>query len=135
MLGLAAWVAAGIGLAAGVSFLNSYISLEEAEVGQCIDVTDDGGDVLLREKECTEEHDGEIVHVGTIGEDGAGTELTTAVCVEALPVEDLTAIGEAVGGDALTALEVVTEDPSSPDAGDEFVCFVESDEKLTEPIL
>lgn len=135
LLGLLAWVAVGIGLAAGVSFLSSYVSLDEAEAGQCVDVTDDDGEVRLREKECTEEHDGEVVHVGTIGDAGAGTELTTAVCFEALSEEDLTAISEAVGGDALSAIQVVTEDPGNPDADDKFVCYVESDEKLTEPIL
>ncbi|HYG94727.1 MAG TPA: DUF4190 domain-containing protein [Nocardioides sp.] len=116
-------------------FASGFITLDDAEVGQCANVEEEDGDVVLREKECSEEHDAEIVHVGTVGEDNAGSQLTTDVCINALSEGDLTAISDALGEDAVRSIQVVTEDPASPDADDKYACYIEPGEKLTEKIL
>jgi hypothetical protein len=132
LLGLVAWVGIAIAGVAGVSFLDSIVTPGNAEVGQCVNIDEDDDEVFLREKDCNEEHDGEIVGVKEITEDNLDEAEGAMVsyCQEVIADDDLAKLAE-----HLDDIEAVTEDPTNVEVGDHIVCYVHSDEKLTEPIL
>ncbi len=133
VLGLAVWVLVIIGLASGVSWLNSVVTPGNAEVGQCVDIEEEDNTVFFTEKDCTESHDGEIVAKTTVDDDNvdAISERMTEFCSELLDPADLATITE----NQDLALYAVIEDPNNVEVGDHLACYVESDTKLDEPIL
>jgi hypothetical protein len=142
LLGLLAWVGIGIAAVAGIAWFDSVLLPEEAEAGQCINVDDDDNDaVILYEKECNEEHDGEVVYVGEYSEIEDSVEslggLYANACIDVMRAnapDDLAAVEAALGG-GLDAWGVVVEDPEKFGEGDDFICYVEPGDKLDEPIL
>jgi len=118
-------------IAAGGLFLSSIVELDEAEVGQCVKIDEDDDTVLLREAECNEEHDGEIVYTATVTEENNED-------ISAL-MGSFCAAEVAKGPDAdklldyLDDIQAVIEDPNDVEVGDHLVCYV--DKKLDKPIL
>lgn len=133
LLGLLVWVGLGIAAVAGVAWFDSILLPDEAEVGQCIDITEEDNEVILYEKECSEEHDGEIVAVAEVDADNkeAISEGMADYCAEVIDPADLEKLFAVEG----LEFSAVIEDPNSVDEGDHLVCYVESSDKLDEPIL
>lgn len=121
-----------IGIVAGVGFFASVVTPEDAEVGQCINIDEDGDSVLLREAECNEEHDGEIVGVAEVTEENREqvSSLMVGYCPEIIADDDFAKLA-----DYLNDIQAVTEDPDDVEVGDTLVCYVEPSDKLDEPIL
>lgn len=141
-----------VGVAVGGFFVWKYvegsISLDSAEVGQCMDINEDNDTVFMQEKECDETHDAEIVWVGEAGdleqaamESGAGelddindltdSAVSKAACSAALEDEDAASLIE--NGDL--DWQVVTEDPDDVQDGDDTLCYVADEGNLDEPLL
>ena len=132
-LGLGAWVIGGIGIAGGISWLNSVVTPENAEVGQCVDIDEEDNEVTMTEKKCTEKHDGEIIAKTTVDDENRDqiAEGPGLFCATLIDEEDLAKLNER------TDLEYnsVIEDPDDIKNADHLLCYVESNEKLTEPLL
>ncbi len=129
-LGILAWI--GV-VAGGVWIFNNAVTPDNAEVGQCINIETDDNEVTMLKKECSEEHDGEIVAVEEVdSENKEAIEVGMAsYCQEVLSAEDL----EVITADTSLELNAVIEDPSDVSNGDHLVCYVEGDGKLDEKIL
>ncbi len=137
LLGLLAWVGIAIAAIAGVAWFDSLVTLDEAKAGQCVNVDDDDDTVLLYEKSCSEDHDGEIVGVVKVTDDNLEqieTEMAGYCVTTVISQEDLTTIQEA-GIDIITGILAVTEDPNDVEVDDHLICYVTSDKKLDEKIL
>lgn len=133
LLGLLAWVGIGIAAALGVAWFQSIVELDEAKVGVCVDIDEDDNDnVIMFERECTEEHDAEIVGVAEVTEENLEQveSLMAGYCAEVISQEDLAKLT-----DYLPNIRAVTQDPTDVEVGDILVCYVEPDDELTEPIL
>jgi hypothetical protein len=131
VLGIVAWIGLVVG---GVWIFENTIRPDNAEVGQCVDIEDDAGEVSMLKKDCTEDHDGEIVGVEEVTGDNREAIATgmAEYCNEVLSAEDLAVISER--GDL--ELNAVIEDPNNVDVGDTLVCYAQSTEgKLDEKIL
>jgi hypothetical protein len=122
---------AGIGAAVFI-FADSIVTPGNAEVGQCVNVDEEDGSVFLYKKDCTEEHDAEIVGIAEVTDENrdAIADGMASYCATAISPEDLTELGEYV-----TDIEAVIEDPSDVSVGDTLVCYVEPGEKLDESLL
>jgi hypothetical protein len=131
VLGIVAWI--GV-VAGGVWIFSNTIRPDNAEVGQCVDIETDGGEVSMLKKDCTEDHDGEIVGVEEVTDDNR-EEIETGMadyCRVILSEEDLATID----GNPDLELGAVIEDPDNVQNGDTMVCYVESTSgKLDEKIL
>ena len=138
LVGLLAWVGIGIAAIAGVAWFQSIVEVDEAKVGVCVDIDDDDNDaVLMYEKECSEDHDGEIVGVVEVNSDNLEqieSEMTAYCVTTVLTEAEIAKITEA-GLDVFTDLKALTEDPNDVEEGDHLVCYVESKDKLDKPIL
>lgn len=106
-----------------------------AEVGQCVNIDqDDDNNVIMYKKECTEEHDGEIVAVAKVtsdNKDAIASDMSNH-CGTVVSDEDLAKLN-AFSEDL--EYKAVIEDPEKVENGDHLVCYVESDDKLDKPIL
>jgi len=132
IIGLLAWIGTAIAAVAGVAWFDSLLLPEEAEVGQCMDVTEEGNEVLLYEKECTEDHDAEVVAVAEVdAENKDAISGMVAYCNEIIDPEDQAKLAAVEG----LEYKAVIEDPNNVEIGDHLVCYVESSDKLDEPIL
>lgn len=134
LLGLLAWIGVGIAAVAGVAWFDSLVTPDEAEVGQCINVDDDDNDaVLLYEKECNEEHDGEIVAVAEVDDENRESISSGMVdaCTTLISPEDLTTLLAVEG----LEFNAVIEDPADVENGDHLVCYVTTGDKLDEALL
>ncbi|WP_158296505.1 DUF4190 domain-containing protein, partial [Nocardioides albidus] len=69
IIGLLMSIGSAVAGAALFLFADSVVTPGNAEVGQCVDVDEDDGTVLLRKKKCTEKHDAEIVGIATVTSD------------------------------------------------------------------
>jgi hypothetical protein len=123
-----------IAVAVGGTFLAIYvksgITIDEAKVGQCLNADEgDDQDVFLREKDCTESHDGEIVAVAKfgdipqsalqgIGSDPSDSEAARQICTSLLDDDAKAKLDDAY------EFGVVSEDESNPGANEKFVCYV-----------
>lgn len=111
----------------GIWIFNNTITPDNAEVGQCMDIEDgDDNTIMLRKKECDEDHEGQIYAVEKLsGEDATaikdnGGNATLTTCSSGNPPLD------AIQADGKRAIvRWATEDPKDPKAGDKVVCFVE----------
>jgi len=132
VVGLLMSIVSAVAVVAIVMFADSMVTPGNAEVGQCVDVDEDGDAVFLRKKDCTEEHDAEIVGVEEVTD--ANLEDiergTVAYCSTAIDADDLAKLTE-----HLEDINAVIEDPDDVSVGDHLVCYVEPDEGLTEPLL
>lgn len=116
---------------AGVWLGRQFVSPENAEVGQCVELDKDGRSVSLFKLPCSEEHDAEIFAVHQLSEQDitafdARRLGQLEICVMAAaedfgtPVaRDVTVDGEDVRIDA------VLTDPDNPGPGDNVVCYFE----------
>jgi hypothetical protein len=143
VIGIVGLLAAGGITAAIVIFAGTQISPDDAEVGQCMNIREDGDSIFLTEKECDEDHDAEIVFVdefGVIAEtdpnlmpddinDLSDAGISQAICSSLMDPADV----EKIPSDLTWGLAL--EDPNDPADDDPFICYVESSDKLDEPIL
>jgi hypothetical protein len=143
VIGIVGMLAAGGITAVIVFFVNSQITPDNAEVGQCMDIREDGDSIYLTEKDCTEDHDGEIVFVDEFGvieetdpslmpddiNDLTDAAISYAVCSSLMDPADV----EKVPADATWGLALT--DPNDPADDDKFICYVEGKDTLDEPIL
>ncbi len=113
-------------------FGSTIVTPANAEVGQCVDVDEDDGTVFLRKKECTEEHDAEIVGIAEVDSDNLEDVENgmASYCLEAIAADDLAKLAPYV-----TDIKAVIEDPDDVSVGDHLVCYVEPDDELTKPLL
>lgn len=142
-------VLAGIGAAVFlVFFAQSVVTPDNAEAGQCVNVTTEDDSVFLRKKDCADEHDGEIVHVGEAREiEDAATEIAVDMPESLSSItsdaEAQEAICSHLVGDAASdfpddlewVLAFNEADRDDPDDDAPFLCYVESSSKLDEPLL
>ncbi|GAA3551914.1 DUF4190 domain-containing protein [Nocardioides daeguensis] len=132
VIGLLMSIGTAVAGAALFVFADSVVAPGDAEVGQCVDIDEDNGTVLMREKKCTEEHDAEIVGIAKVTSDNldAVENGMAAYCATAIDPDDLVKITPYAGD-----LNAVIEDPKDVSVGDHLVCYVEPDDELTKPIL
>jgi hypothetical protein len=136
LLGVLAWVGMGVAAVAGVAWFDSLVTPEEAEVGQCINIDTDDDTVLMREAECDEEHDGEIVGVAEVTDENleqVQSEMSGYCLTTVIPKEDLAKLQEYITGPE--DIQAVTQDPNDVEVGDDLVCYIEPSDKLDEQIL
>lgn len=123
----------------------SAISIDDAKVGQCMNITTSDDSLLLREKECTESHDAEIVYVGDksditdLGEsfvpddinDLSDSAIATTICTTLLGEEDAATIGDDV------EYGIASEDPNDVSPNEPFICYAEPSDgsKISTPYL
>lgn len=134
VLGLGVWVLVAVGLAGGISFLNSIVDPADAEVGQCVNLDDeDSNTVLIRKADCNEDHDGEIVAVEEVTSENvdAINEQMVGYCETIIDPDDLATLNEVPD----LEYNAVTEHAGNVEVGDHLVCYVESATKLDEPLL
>lgn len=135
---LATLVLAGLA-AVGLWYDDDSVTLDNAEVGQCLDIREEGDTVFMYERDCTEEHDGEVVHVGRYDEsvdaDASGPDghLNTAICLDYISSTDIATLERA--GLRPEDLMVIAEDPGNMRDGDLYTCYVDPGRTLTEPLL
>lgn len=128
---LSLFVVAGV-VVFGVFIAKNVVTPGNAEVGQCVDVSDDDDTVVFYKKKCTEDHDAEIVGVQKVTDDNI-KELKSSLagyCATVVPAEDLAKLTEYSSG-----FKAVIEDPDDVSVGDHLVCYVEPGEKLDKPLL
>lgn len=129
IIGLLATIVGGVLIAVLVVFANSVISIDEAEVGQCLDVSsEDSESVVITDQDCSGDHDGEITWVGTYGDvessdfvptnpdDLTDAGISLAVCTSLMEQGDVDALGDGV------EYQLVNED-SSPTADEAALCY------------
>lgn len=123
-------------------FASQVVTLEDAEVGECVDVTEDGDHVSFLRQDCAESHDGEIVYVGRFRDveaaglrpehldPGASDEVAARqICTAVMDPADVARVGDLTWGIA------TEEDPASAGPDERFLCYVRSDEGLTGSLL
>lgn len=117
-----------------VFLADKVVTPANAEVGQCVDVTTEDDSVFLYKKDCTEDHDAEIVGVAEVDDDNREAIASDMAghCGTIVSAEDLAKL-EAFSSDL--EYNAVIEDPDDVSNGDHLVCYVESNDKLDEPIL
>ncbi len=127
VLGVLAIVATTLGVIGLVaSDLLRQVTPDNAEVGQCVDIDDDGDVVSMAERECSVEHDGEILYVGEYDPAEHGDDLEAAVCAALVPAEVRTRIIAEVEDPEIGL--VVENSSDAPAAGDAFACYLEGDD-------
>lgn len=126
---------AGI-IVAVVFFAKNVVTVDNAEAGQCVDVTQNDDIYSFLKKDCSEQHEAEIVFVGQASDydgDLAGTIDPVAVCTALMPAEDIASLR--AYPDDLTFSLIVT-DPEDISPSDAFFCYVEPRSgKLSSPLL
>lgn len=129
VIGLLATIGGGLAIALLVVFANSVIEVDQAEVGQCLDISSEDNDsVVLTDQSCDGDHDGEIAWVGTYEEiessdfvptnpdDLTDAGISYAVCTSLMEQADVEALGDDV------EFQLVNED-DSPTAGEGALCY------------
>ncbi|KRF17733.1 hypothetical protein ASG90_05125 [Nocardioides sp. Soil797] len=135
-----------IGVGVAVYFLDqNTIDLDSAEVGQCTNIDVDDDSVMMTKKDCSDDHDGEIVYIGTFDEvknsgfmpsnpdDVTDAGVAYGVCSSLL--------GEDKAGDIDSALDgkveygIANED-NNPSDDEKFLCYAKrsDDEKIDKKI-
>ncbi len=112
------WGLVFAGLAVGgVWLFNNIVTVDNAEVGQCVNTDESDNEVSLFKKDCGEGHDAEIVAVGTLTDgDVAAMSSEQGFCED-----KYTGDGDLSG----YSWQAIAEDVP-PQAGDKFVCLVEN---------
>ena len=132
VIGLLVSIGSAVAGAALFLFADSLVTPAKAEVGQCVDIDDSDGTILMRKKECTEEHDAEIVGVAKVTSENLSEvkDSMAGYCAKAIDADDLAKLTS-----YLQDINAVIEDPEKVSVGDHLVCYVEPDDELTKPIL
>lgn len=115
----------------------SMVSPSDAEVGQCVNVTTSDDTIFLRKKDCSEEHDGEVVYVGEWG-DVPSPPATVTTDEEAQKAVCSALVGAKAATfpkDLSWKIAFDEDDADDPAASDPFICYVESDAKLDKSLL
>ncbi|TYL52092.1 hypothetical protein FXB39_06755 [Nocardioides sp. BGMRC 2183] len=126
-----------IGVGAIVFFVaDQVVTPGNAEVGQCVDIDEEDGEVAMIKKDCTEDHDGEIVGTEDVTDDNrdAIADQLTGYCTQVVSAEDQTTIQEFSDANGDLEYNAMIQDPDDVQSGDRLVCYVEGDD-LSEPIL
>lgn len=135
VLGILATIAMVAMFFGGLWIFNNTVRPDNAEVGQCVNIESDSDEgVLMFKKDCSEDHDGEIVAVEEVDSDNREDVANgqVAYCFEALDAADL----ETINGRDDIDLNAVLQDPSDVEVGDHIVCYVEAKKgKLDEKVL
>ncbi|CAN5402383.1 hypothetical protein BH09ACT12_BH09ACT12_12210 [soil metagenome] len=135
-LGLVFSIIGGLIVFGVVYALQNVITPDNAEVGQCIEVSRDGDEYNLLKQDCTDTHDAEVIYVGVASDyEGnlSGSIDPVDVCTSLMPDDDLAALA-AFPDDLIVNL--IIEDPSDISPDDKFLCFAElSIGSLDKPIL
>jgi hypothetical protein len=126
VLGVVGVVAGGVFIAAIVSEVSGTTSVFDLEVGDCVELPDDGEEIARIETfECSEPHGAEVVSVGVIGREGdpypGADELIDLIAVEC--IADFT---DYVGIDYLQSdfnLFPITPTESTWDDDRSYVCL------------
>lgn len=132
VIGILVSIVTAIAGAAIFIFADSLVTPGNAKVGQCVNVDEDSGSVLLYKKECTEEHDAEIVGVAEVTDENR-EEIESSMagyCATAIDPDDFAKLAE-----YLDEINALIEDPDDVSVGDTLVCYVEPSGKLSDPIL
>lgn len=132
VIGILVSIVTGIAAAAIFIFADSLVTPGNAKVGQCVNVDEDDGAILLYKKECTEEHDAEIVGVAEVTDENRD-EIESSMagyCATAIDPDDFAKLSE-----YLDEINALIEDPDDVSVGDTLVCYVEPSGKLSDPIL
>ena len=129
IIGLLATLVGGALVAVLVVFANSVIAIDEAEVGQCLDVSSESNDsVVITEQSCDGNHDGEIVWVGTADDvqtsefvptdpdDLTDAGVSFAICSTLAEPADIEALGDSV------EFQLVNED-ATPTGDEAALCY------------
>jgi hypothetical protein len=132
VIGLLMSIGSAVAGAALFLFADSLVTPAKAEVGQCVDIDDSDGTILMRKKECTESHDAEIVGVAKVTSANLSEvkDSMAGYCAKAIDSDDLAKLTEYIQD-----INAVIEDPDKVSVGDHLVCYVEPDDELTKPIL
>ncbi|MCX6400160.1 MAG: DUF4190 domain-containing protein [Propionibacteriales bacterium] len=135
IVGILMTLATGAAIAGIAIFADKVVTPGKAEVGQCVNIDQDEDDnVIMYKKDCTEEHDGEIVAVAEVdaeNKDAIASDMSNH-CGTIVSDEDIAKLNEF--SDDLE-YKAVIEDPENVETGDHLVCYVESNDKLDKPIL
>lgn len=120
----------------GVFIANSVVTPDNAEVGTCVDVTEESDEVSLIERDCADEHDAEIIAVDRADAYSGDLENdnTVDICTSVLTEDAGTALDSSpVDLD----VSLVIEDPSNVDPADRFICYAERSDgdKLVDSLL
>ncbi|GAB2983645.1 DUF4190 domain-containing protein [Nocardioides montaniterrae] len=128
-----------------VDAVKSNVTPDNAKTGQCVDVDRKDNTYSLSKTTCDEDHDAQIMWVGTFGEIktnvSAGTALgdltesnaSREVCSQLVGQATITQIG---GGEAYNwALIGDKKSLDNPSDGDKYVCLLEGRTKLTSDLL
>lgn len=137
VIGALAVIGAVVGGVFLTVFVKSVVTPDNAEAGQCINITDDDDTLFLREKDCSEEHDGEVVYVGKWKDvTSAPSSVTTdeeaqkAVCSKLVGAK-----AASFPADLTWTVAFNDGDQDDPQPDDPFLCYVESDTKLDKSLL
>ncbi len=125
-----------------VVLANSSITPDNAEVGQCANVSTSDDNISLLEKDCDSSHDAEIVAVDEYGNldpelipssinDITDSAISQANCASLMDEADVTALGDSY------EWTLALEDPQNPKDSDKVICYVERADgsKLDAPVL
>lgn len=135
-----------VGFGIFIAFIaQANISIDEAKVGQCLNVSESDDDsVLLLEKECGSSHDAQIVYVGTVKDiDDSGVapsnpdEFTDSgasalICGTLMDAGLREAVVAEFGEDLEFGIASETGDMKA--SSERFICYVEGDEKISKKI-
>lgn len=136
---IAGVVIGALGVLLGIAFIVVVVVLGQktigpgdAEVGQCANVDESDGSVILYEKKCSEDHDAEIVGVTEVTGENRDeiAEGMAGYCATSIEAEDLAKLTEYI-----TDIQALIEDPENVENGDTLVCYVEPGEKLDKKLL
>ena len=117
-------------------FGTSTVTLDSADVGQCVNVDElSGNDATLFKKDCDEPHEAEIAVANEFSSDQADAfepGRPDSVCTTELFSQEY---AEAVTTDEYDVGLVF--EATEPDAGDDFICYLElsNGDELEEPIV
>lgn len=146
-IGIVMTLAIGVGVTFIVIFAKSIVTPDNAEAGQCINVSlEDDDTVFLRKKDCADDHDGEIVYVGkskegkeaaaAAGMDGSLSGVTSDEDAQKVICSRL--VGDQADGfpdDLEWHIAFDEDDRDNPGDNDPFLCYVTSDSKLDKSLL
>lgn len=117
-----------------VIYAKSVVNVDEAKVGQCINVDESDDSVLLREAKCDEKHDAEITWTGDFNDikgldvapsnpdDFTDAGASALICTALMDPADVTALGTDV------RYQLVNED-QDPSDNDKALCYVAPKDK------
>lgn len=118
---------ASAGLIALLVFaVDQIVTPDNAEVGQCVDLNEDGNTIAMTKADCSAEHDAEIIGVEKVTDDNL-SDISDALTAYCATVVDSDLFAKVMGREDLT-VNAVIQDPDNVDVGDTLVCYAEGDD-------